>query len=88
MTERAEVAFVVKEGGDGKLHIVAEPTADMKNVRGLIGFDLKPGTTLEQAREIAKYMRQHIRGINHGPLTGGVRVGQLWVDGRETGAIL
>jgi hypothetical protein len=31
---------------------------------GLIGFDLKPGTTLETAQDLARQMRQHITGMS------------------------
>jgi hypothetical protein len=64
MTERAEFTFVVKERPAGEPSIVAEPTSQMPGFRGLIGLDLKPGTTLEQAKEVAKYLRQHIRGLS------------------------
>ena len=55
MTDRADFTFVAK---------AAEQLAGDKLVLpGLIGFDLAPGTTFEQAKEIADYMRKHIRGI-------------------------
>ena len=57
MTDRADFTFVAK---------AAEQLAGDKLVLpGLIGFDLAPGTTFEQAKEIADYMRKHIRGIHY-----------------------
>lgn len=69
MTERAEFTFVVKEGDRGTTPwIAAEPLGrDMPSLRGLLGFDLVPGTTLEQARGFAKYMRENIRGLSLTP---------------------
>ena len=63
-THRGEFTFVVKEGSKDQPVIIAEPTSDMPNASGLIGFDLALGTTLEQAQDIAKFMREHIRGIS------------------------
>jgi hypothetical protein len=63
-TDRGEFTFVVKEGSEDQASIVAEPTSDMPNAPGLIGFDLVPGTTFEQAQDIASFMRQFIRGIS------------------------
>ena len=66
MTERAEFTFTVKESTDGTPSIAAEPTeGTMRGVgRSVVGFDLATGTTLDAAKEIAAYMRKHIRGIN------------------------
>ena len=33
-------------------------------MKGLIGFDMKPGTSLDEANELARKMRQHIRGLS------------------------
>ena len=64
VTDRGEFTFVVKEGPEDQPFVAAEPTSDMPNAPGLIGFDLAPGATLEQAQDIARFMRQHIRGIS------------------------
>jgi hypothetical protein len=57
-----EFTFVVKESAEGKPWIAAEPNSDIANAR-VIGFELVPETTLDDAAEIAKFMRKHIRGI-------------------------
>jgi len=67
MTDRAEFNFTVKEFASGTPWIVAEPMNKMLSIGGMIGFDLKPGTTLKQAHEIADYMRKHIEGISYTP---------------------
>ena len=65
MTERAEFTFTVKEGASGTAWIAAEPLGDVPpSLRGVIGFDLTAGTTLDEAKEIAKYLRGHVRGIS------------------------
>ena len=63
MTERAECTFILKETDDGKPCIVAEPTINLSKLRGLLGFDLADGITIEQARELAKAMRSSIRSV-------------------------
>jgi hypothetical protein len=57
-----EFTFVVKESAEGKPWIAAEPNSDIANAR-VIGFELAPETTLNDAAEIAKFMRKHLRGI-------------------------
>jgi hypothetical protein len=65
MTERAEFTFVAKESATGAPFVAAEPVSDMpKTIRAVIGFDLKAGTTLKEAHEIAAYLRSHIRGVS------------------------
>ena len=64
MAERADFTFVVKEGSQGKPWIAAEQLTG----GGLICFDLVPGTTIDQAQELARHMRKHIRGITTLPV--------------------
>jgi hypothetical protein len=46
----------------------AEPLSEeLRGVRGLLGFDLMPGTTFDQAKEIAAYMEKHIKSITLTP---------------------
>ena len=66
MTDRADFTFVAKEYHQRTPWIAAEQLPGDKLVLpGLIGFDLAPGTTFEQAKEIADYMRKHIRGMHY-----------------------
>jgi len=66
MTDRADFTFVAKEYHQRTPWIAAEQLAGDKLVLpGLIGFDLAPGTTFEQAKEIADYMRKQGLGSRH-----------------------
>jgi hypothetical protein len=60
-TKHTECTFVVKEGVEGKPFVVAEPSTHA----GLVGFDLVEGTSLDKAKEIAGYLRRHVRAISH-----------------------
>jgi hypothetical protein len=54
--EGTECTFVAKESGDGIPYVVAEPST----ARGqLISFDLTPGATIDDAYEIARFMRDN-----------------------------
>jgi hypothetical protein len=67
-TKRANVQFVVKESGEGTPWISMEALGgdklDMFKRTSSVGFDLKPGTTLEQANEIAAYLRKNLVQIS------------------------
>jgi hypothetical protein len=63
-TEHAEVSFVVKEHVSGKPWIMIEWISGPDVLKGTWGFDLVDGTTLGQAKEVAGYMREHIRKIS------------------------
>jgi hypothetical protein len=56
-----EFTFVVKATAEGKPWIAAEPNSDIANAR-LIGLELAPETTLDDAAEIAKFMRKQYGG--------------------------
>ena len=62
-----EFTFVVKEFAEGKPGIAAEPNSDIANAR-VIGFELVPETTLDDAAEIAKFMPEAHTGDNGDPL--------------------
>jgi hypothetical protein len=67
-TDRAQFIFRATQYGD-KEHtawIITEPRTERLKILGrdgFIGFDLKSGTTFEQARLIAEYLNQHIDSI-------------------------
>lgn len=63
-TKRAEYRFRVKEHGEGRpwifLELAKEP--DLPSITpGFLGFDLKDGTTYEQAKESAKFLNDNTR---------------------------
>ena len=62
MTERGEYRFTVKEYASGAPFIAAEPAGDTLSI-GQLGFDLTPGTSYDKAREIARYMNDHIEYV-------------------------
>ena len=64
-TERAPYVPTVKEGADGRPFIVFEPAGgEIPFLRTAdVILDLKPGTSIEQAGEIAAYLRRHIGGL-------------------------
>ena len=67
-TDRAQFVFKATQYGDEDhtAWIVTEPRRDGLKIlgkNGFIGFDLRPGTTFEQARQIAEYLNHHIDSI-------------------------
>jgi hypothetical protein len=65
-TERARFQFSAREYvvGSGMRYIKAEPTeGELAGLDGMLGFDLLPGTTLDEAREIAEYLNDRIGAI-------------------------
>jgi hypothetical protein len=63
MMERAEFTFKAKEYASGMPWILAQSISGPDIIGGTLGFDLTVGTTFEEAKEIAAYMRKHIRGL-------------------------
>jgi hypothetical protein len=72
MTERAEYIFAVKEYADGTPWIMAEPRRKQLSIfkNGFIGFDLRDGTSFEDAQQLAKEMTERITGITYTALSG------------------
>jgi hypothetical protein len=66
-SERGEFRFTVKESHDGKPWIAFEPAGRELISKGLLGFDLKEGKTLDGAREVADYLNHHIRMLSLTP---------------------
>ena len=63
MAKRAELKFKIAEFKDGQPYIVMESFygAEMEIFKDRsIGFDLPPGTTLEEANQIADYLQRHL----------------------------
>jgi len=67
MTTRTKTTFAVKAYADGIPFIVMEPLREQLKGEGLpsgfFGFDLKPGTTGEQAEAIAQHLNDSIDGL-------------------------
>jgi hypothetical protein len=67
-TERANYAFIVKEHGDGTPWIVCElrrgTGLNILN-HGLLGFELPPGTDLQKAHSIARFLNDNLGDLSH-----------------------
>ena len=68
-TERAQYHFKVSEGEESedtwRAFISTEPLqGNLKIIgNGLLSFDLKPGTSIERAEEIAGFLNENIEAI-------------------------
>lgn len=66
-TDYSDFTFTLKEFGDGTPWIMCEENQPglpaLKD--GYLGLRLREGTTFEQAKEIAEYLRDHIAGVSH-----------------------
>jgi len=67
MTERVRMSFKVKEFSNKQLWICLEPVKENLKVlvRGSLGFDLPRGTTIDDAKKIAKFLEENIRGVSY-----------------------
>lgn len=66
--DRARFQFSAREYvvGSGMRYIKAEPTeGELAGLDGMLGFELLPGTTLDQAREIAEYLNDRLVAITY-----------------------
>ena len=65
-TQRGEYKFTTKEYSEGTPWIAAEPLGNIINFPGdgFLGFDLKRGTDLNEAKEIAKFMNDNLSAIS------------------------
>ena len=68
ITERGRFSFRVSEYESGQPWITTDPLNDSDVLKtlgpqGFVGFDLKPGTSYEEAQRIAKYLDQQIEFI-------------------------
>lgn len=74
-TENADYVFTIKEGdtpasgnGDATAWVMCEPrTRELSIVgdNGFLGINLKPGTTLQEATEIVRFLKNHVVGLSY-----------------------
>lgn len=66
VTKRAIPRFRVAEHAEGDPWIVIEQSGgeDLSLLKNMIGFNLRPGTTLEEANTISKYLNLNIQKIS------------------------
>lgn len=70
-TEHAEYTFTVKEGpamagGEAPTYLMCEPRTQELSIVGSGNFltiELMPGTTIERAQEIARFLNANVRGL-------------------------
>jgi hypothetical protein len=63
-TERGSYRFTVKETDQGTCFLAAEPAGDSLNgLSGLLGFQLKERTTIDEAQRIADPMNSNITSL-------------------------
>lgn len=72
-TEHTDYKFTVKEGDAGKdgspapLFLMCEPSTPELSIvgNGFLTIRLKPGTTIDEAQGISRYLRDHVQGISY-----------------------
>lgn len=64
-SEHGEFKFTVKEFADGTPYLAAEPMRSAMTLfdEAQMFFQLRPGTDIEEAHRIAKYLNQHISTV-------------------------
>lgn len=64
-TERVRVRFTVKET-DGNSWIAMDPIEAGSILKGvLLGFDLRTGTSFDEAEKIAAYLNSNVAEVNY-----------------------
>jgi hypothetical protein len=63
-TSRGKYRFAVKEGASGPW--LAAESAGKRNPRldGVLGLELRPETTIKEARNLAKILNEHVVAIS------------------------
>lgn len=62
----AEYLFVVRKREDETPWIALQPKADgFADMRGEIGLDLYRGTSLEEAKQLARFLNSNIRAVRY-----------------------
>jgi hypothetical protein len=71
MARRARTTFSVKEFPNKQpwIHIETVTKLDVLE-NGFLAFDLRHGTTRQEARRVARYLNSKIRAISYTPLPG------------------
>ena len=72
MTERTRMHFAVRASASGKPFIVYEPMVENLSIldRGFLGFDLKPGTTNDEAERLARELNDAITSVSYTVVPG------------------
>ena len=66
MTERGDFSFIGKEAADDRPWIAAKPAGrSLSSIHCHLGFELKSGTSHEEAKAVASFLNIHIEAITH-----------------------
>jgi hypothetical protein len=66
MTKNAEFLFVVRLREDGTPWVLLQPKRQgAEEVKIEIGLDLYRGTSLEEAKQLARFLNSNIKSVNY-----------------------
>src|SRR5262249_19125849 len=66
MIKSAEFLFVVKRRDDDTPWIALQPKVKgLEDIAGEIGLDLYRGTSLEEAKQLARFLNSNIKAVNY-----------------------
>lgn len=66
MLKSAEILFVVRLREDGAHWVALQPKhASFEEMKGEIGLDLYRGTTLEEAKQLARFLNSNIKSVSY-----------------------
>jgi hypothetical protein len=66
MMKSAEFMFVVRRRGDDTPWIALEPKQDgLTDIEGEIGLDLYRGTSVDEAKQMARFLNSNIKSVNY-----------------------
>ena len=64
--ESAEFLFVVRLRGDGAPWVALQPKHEgFVTLKGEIGLDLYRGTSLEEAKQLARFLNSNIKSVRY-----------------------
>ncbi len=76
MKKSAEYLFAVRLGEDGAPWVALQPKHQgIEDLRGEIGLDLYRGTSLEEAKQLARFLNSNIKSVSY-------VLGEQWRAGR------
>ena len=66
MRKSAEFLFVVRVCEDGVPFVALQPKHEgLADIAGEIGLDLYRGTSLEEAKQLARFLNSNIKAVNY-----------------------
>jgi len=67
MKQRAEFVFALRVHADGAPWIALQPKQEgLGEVRGELGLDLYRGTSLEEAKQLVRFLNSNIKAVSYG----------------------